>query len=217
MRIRLKVCCISSKEEARLAVRAGADALGLVGDMPSGPGIIGDELITEIAASVPPPVATFLLTSETESGRIAAHAAATGVSTIQIVDHIAPQDYASLRSATDGRRLVQVVHVESEETIPLALSYAGVADALLLDSGRPSAAVRELGGTGRTHNWEVSAEIVRKSSVPVFLAGGLNPLNIQDAVRAVKPYGVDLCSGVRTGTALDPEKLGAFVEALAAA
>lgn len=214
MRVRLKVCCISSLEEAKLAIDAGADALGLVGDMPSGPGIISDDLITEIARATPPPVSTFLLTSETTADQIAKHAIKTGVDTIQLVDHIALEEYPKLRAQLTSQRLVQVIHVEDESAIEIANRYATVADALLLDSGRPSAVNPELGGTGRTHNWQLSSEIVKQSPVPVFLAGGLNAQNVADAVWTVNPFGVDLCSSLRNGTALDSEKLHEFSSAL---
>lgn len=217
MRTRLKVCCISSLDEARLAMALGADALGLVGAMPSGPGVVDNATIRAIAAVVPPPVATFLLTSETQAEAIARHAEATGANTVQIVRHVEPSIYARLRARLPARKLVQVIHVEGPEALTLAADYAGVADALLLDSGRPGAAVAELGGTGRTHDWSLSRRIVETVTVPVFLAGGLQPGNVAQAVRAVRPFGVDLCSGVRTDGRLDATKLAAFRAALAAA
>ena len=113
--------------------------------------------------------------------------------------------------------LIHVVHVEDEASVALAADYARRADALLLDSGRPSLAVPELGGTGRAHDWRLSARIVAASSVPVFLAGGLAPGNVAEAIRAVRPYGVDVCSRLRSGGALDAAKLAAFVRAVAAA
>ena len=173
MRRRLKVCCMMAVEEARAAVAAGADAVGLVGAMPSGPGPIDDELAAQIAASVPPPVASFLLTSFSTGQAIAAHVRKVGASAVQIVRHIEPREYAALRRALHGVKIVQVVHVVDASAIGLARDYAKLADALLLDSGRPSASVQELGGTGRAHDWDVSARIVAGVGVPVFLAGGL--------------------------------------------
>ena len=216
-RTRIKICCINSPEEAELAVGHGADALGLVGPMPSGPGVIDDRLIAEIAAAAPPPVATFLLTSETEPDAIIAHAKATGTNTVQLVDHVAPSDYPVLRRNLPGVRLVQVIHVEGPSSVDEARTIDHLADALLLDSGRVSAPVKELGGTGRIHDWSLSRAIVEHSSCPVFLAGGLKPENVSQAIRDVGPFGVDLCTGVRTDGKLDPEKLGAFVESVAKA
>ncbi|NNE44387.1 MAG: phosphoribosylanthranilate isomerase [Gemmatimonadetes bacterium] len=216
-RTRIKICCISSPEEARLAVASGADALGLVGPMPSGAGVISNDLIAEIAPRIPPPVASFLLTSETRPDAIIAHVRAAGTNTVQLVDHVASGDYPALREALPGIRIVQVVHVEDDSSRDVALAAAEVADAVLLDSGRPSLPVKELGGTGRTHDWAVSRAIVRACPVPVFLAGGLRPDNVAEAIRQVRPYGVDVCSGLRTEERLDAEKVAAFVAAVAAA
>ena len=216
-RTRMKICCISSPEEAALAIACGADALGLVGHMPSGPGVIDDHLISDIVDRVPPPVASFLLTSETKSDAIVHHARRCRADTIQLVDQVEPDVYPIIRAALPSRRLVQVIHVEGEETVDAAIDAAKLADAILLDSGRPSAEVKELGGTGRTHDWTISRAIVEVCPRPVFLAGGLSPDNVGEAIRQVRPFGVDLCSGVRTDDRLDAVKLRAFVEAAAKA
>lgn len=213
-RTRIKVCCIGSVEEARLAVAAGADALGLVSAMPSGPGVIDEALIAEIAAAVPPPVATFLLTSRTEADAIIEQGRRCRPGVVQLVDRVAPAVYGALRRGLPGVRLVQVIHVGSDEAIGEAEAAARHADAILLDSGRPSAAVRELGGTGRVHDWQVSRRIVERLDAPVFLAGGLNAGNVAEAIRQVRPFGVDVCSGVRTSGGLDGERLQRFVRAV---
>lgn len=217
MRTRVKVCCIGSVAQARLAVSAGADALGLVARMPSGPGTIDDAAIRTIALAVPPPVTPILLTAETEAGAIADHVHRTGVAAVQIVTHIDPGQSERLAALMPGVRRLQVIHVEDAGALDLVAPYAPHVHAFLLDSGRPSAAVPELGGTGRVHDWSVSAAFVRKSPRPVFLAGGLHPGNVGQAIGAVRPFGVDLCSGLRTGTALDPDRLRAFMIAVRAA
>jgi phosphoribosylanthranilate isomerase len=214
MRARLKVCCISSHAEARMAVQHGAAALGLVGHMPSGPGVIDDALIASIARDVPPPVATFLLTSEVDAQAAVDHARRAGTTTLQLVDEVPPDTYAALRAALPALKLVQVVHVRSDADIDAALTAAAHVDALLLDSGNPDAAVKELGGTGRTHNWSISRSIVHQSPKPVFLAGGINPGNVARALDEVQPFGIDLCSGVRTAGNLDPRKLEALIHAM---
>ena len=214
--IRIKICCIASPEEAKLAVSAGASALGLVSAMPSGPGPIADEEIAAIARVVPPPIATFLLTCRQDAGDVARQVRASGCNTVQICDELARRDYATLRRELPNIRLVQVIHVEGEASIDEALDVAPHVDALLLDSGRPKANVKELGGTGRVHDWAVSRVIRERSSVPLFLAGGLNADNVGEAIRAVRPFGIDLCSGVRTDGKLDPAKLMRFVRAVQA-
>lgn len=213
VRTRVKICCISSPDEARLAIELGADALGLVGAMPSGPGVVADELAADIVRQVPPPIATFMLTSETTVAGILAHHGRVLASTIQLVDAVPPETYAQLRQALPTVKLVQVIHVTDERSVAEALAaVASGADALLLDSGNPNLTVKELGGTGRVHNWQLSRAIVDQSSVPVFLAGGLNPANVRTAIGQVQPFGLDICSGVRTNGQLDADKLRAFME-----
>jgi len=205
---------MGSREEARRAIALGADAIGLVGDMPSGSGMISDALAADIARSVPPPVATFMLTSESRADAIADHVLRVGANTVQIVRHIDPGEYAQLRRRLAATKLVQVVHIESEATIGLAATYGELADALLLDSGRPGAAIAELGGTGRVHDWSISQRVAAGVGVPVFLAGGLTPENVRAAAAQVQPFGIDVCSGVRTAGLLDDAKLAAFTRAL---
>lgn len=205
--MKIKICCIASVAEAELAINAGATTLGLVGKMPSGPGPIADSLIKEIAGSVPAHIDTFLLTSELTSEGIIAHHERTGTKTIQIVDYIKQPVYAQLRKALPAVTLVQVIHVTDESSVSLAKEIEKEVDALLLDSGNTQLATKELGGTGRTHDWRLSQRIVSQSSKPVYLAGGLNSKNIAEAIRTVNPYGIDLCSGVRTLDRLDPIKL----------
>jgi len=214
MRTRVKICCISSKQEATLAIKQGADALGLVGAMPSGPGVISDDLIASIAKEIPPPVASFLLTSEQSTKNIIAHVLRTGTNTVQIVDEITEGSYLEIKRALPMLKLVQVIHVRSKVSVEEAQDAARFVDALLLDSGNPLGKVKVLGGTGTTHNWQLSSEIVKSVNIPVFLAGGLNALNVQQAIETVKPFGVDVCSGVRTEGKLDKLKLVAFIKAV---
>jgi len=208
---RVKVCCIADVDEARLAIRCGASALGLVSEMPSGPGVIPWERIAEIAATVPPPIATFLLTCSQDAEEIIAQQRRTGTSVLQLCDAITRGRYADLRWALPGIRIVQVVHVRGEESIDEARAVAKYVDALLLDSGNPSLTVKELGGTGRVHDWTISARIRESAGVPLFLAGGLRAGNVADAIAAVKPFGLDVCSGVRSEGRLDEGKLRDFM------
>jgi phosphoribosylanthranilate isomerase len=213
-RPRIKVCCISSVDEAWTAIRAGASALGLVSAMPSGPGVIGDELIAEIAARVPPGVATFLLTSATDADAIIRQQRTARVNTLQLVDAVAPGVYPVLRAELPGIALVQVIHVRGAESVDEAREVAPHVNAILLDSGNPSATVKELGGTGRVHDWALSRRIREVVDVPVYLAGGLRPDNVAEAVARVGPFGLDVCSGVRTDGRLDGEKLEALIRAV---
>lgn len=207
---RVKICCIQNKGEAFTAIQVGAAALGLVSDMPSGPGPIPDERIAEIAAAIPPPIVTFLLTSRTDAQQIIRHQRKVGTNTIQIVDRLQSGSYREIRDALPGIRIVQVIHVTDESAVDEALSISTEVDAILLDSGNPQAKIKELGGTGRVHNWRISRRIRESLDIPIFLAGGLTPDNVREAIETVAPFGIDVCSGVRTDGKLDLRKLERF-------
>lgn len=209
--MKVKICCISSLDEARMAVKAGASAIGLVSEMPSGPGVIPEDFIGEIAAWATGSVETFLLTSLRATDDIIAQQQRCNTSTLQLCDTIPTDSYARLRHALPRTRLVQVIHVTGPDALERAVAVAPHVDALLLDSGNPALPERELGGTGRTHNWDISAQIVKTSPVPVYLAGGLHGGNVATAIETVRPYGVDVCSGVRSGGHLDEQKLASFM------
>lgn len=211
----VKICCIASVEEAQLAVKYGASALGLVSTMPSGPGVISEEKIKEIAKSVPDGIDTFLLTCKQNVEEIIEQHKRCGTTTIQIVDELKYGTHLQLKAALPGVKIVQVLHVTDESSIEEARQSAPNVDALLLDSGNQKLSIKELGGTGRTHNWEISRRIVEAVNCPVFLAGGINPSNIKSAYETVRPYGIDLCTGVRTEDKLDEEKLAALFKNIA--
>jgi phosphoribosylanthranilate isomerase len=213
-RPRVKVCCISSLEEARTAIEHGASALGLVSAMPSGPGVIDDETIAAIARAVPPSVARFLLTSRQDVPSIIEQQRRFGVDTLQLCDRLLEGTYAELRAALPGVRIVQVVHVMGPEAVEEAVALAPEVHAILLDSGDQRLEVKQLGGTGRRHDWALSARIREAVDVPMFLAGGLNAWNATRAIQEVGPFGLDICSGVRTDGALDEMKLSSFMAAV---
>jgi phosphoribosylanthranilate isomerase len=207
----VKICCISSLDEARMAIAHGASALGFVSAMPSGPGVIPEELIAEIVPRIPPPIGTFLLTSAATADEIIAQQRRTRANALQIVDRVADRELEILRRSLPGVSLVQVIHVVGVESVEEARSVEGLVDAILLDSGNPSLEVKELGGTGRVHDWQLSRRIREQLSAPLFLAGGLREANVAQAVRAVSPFGLDVCSGVRTDHRLDEQKLKPFI------
>ena len=208
---RVKICCIQNIDEAWLAIRHGASALGLVSEMPSGPGPLPLDRIREISRAIPPGVSRFLLTSRKEAAAIIEQQKQTDVDTIQLVDRVPDGTHAALRAAMPGVQIVQVVHVTGPDALDFATAIAPEVDALLLDSGNPSAG--ELGGTGRMHDWLISRKIREAVAIPVFLAGGLNPKNVAEAVHRVAPYGIDVCSGLRMGNRLDERQVAAFFEA----
>ena len=210
---KIKICCISAVKEARLAISCGASALGLVSAMPSGPGVIDEDLIAEIIRSVPPPIATFLLTSRQDAEAIIDQQRRCRPNTLQLVDSVAEDELIRLRRALPGIALVQVIHVTGLESIDEACAVAPHVDAILLDSGNQKLDIKELGGTGRTHDWTISRAIRERCGKPLFLAGGLKPENVRNAINEVQPFGLDLCSSVRTDDKLDEVKLRAFFAA----
>jgi phosphoribosylanthranilate isomerase len=211
---RVKICCIRSTDEAHLAIRHGASAIGLVSAMPSGPGSIDENVIADIAAMMPPPIATFLLTCLTDADAIIDQQRRCGTNTLQLVDAVALDAYPKLRRALPGICIVQVIHVHDDESVREACAIAPHVDALLLDSGNPALPVKELGGTGRVHDWTLGRRIVNECGKSVFLAGGLRADNVASTVTSVQPFGVDLCSGVRSDDHLDETKLAAFFAAI---
>lgn len=200
-----------------MAHRAGAQLLGLVSQTLSGAGAIPDRMIREIADSVPESATTCLLTAETDPARVAEHVKSTRTRAVQLVGRIAPGDVSRLRSAVAGLQAIKVIHVEGPQACDLAAAYFEGADALLLDTAVRGPNSDELGGTGQTHDWRISREIVRRSPIPVFLAGGLGPANVESAIRGVRPHGVDVCSGLRKDGDLDRGLLSEFVARAAAA
>ncbi len=210
----VKICCIANLDEARLAISAGASAIGLVSAMPSGPGPIPEELIAEIAASVPAPTETFLLTALRDAEAIAEQHRRCGTTALQLVDAVPEAELRRLRRLLPGVRLVQVIHVRGPESVDEAGTAAALVDTLLLDSGNPRLAVKELGGTGRVHDWTHSRRICETAAVPVLLAGGLHPGNVRTAMEHVRPAGLDVCSGLRINARLDAGKLQDFFRAI---
>jgi len=209
---RVKICCILNEEEARLAIHYGATALGLVSEMPSGPGVISEDEIARIVTSIPPGIGTFLLTSGQSLPEIIEQHKRCRTNTLQLCDRLTTGTHQDLKEALPGISIVQVIHVTGEESIDEAIKVAENVDGILLDSGNQNLTVKKLGGTGKTHNWWVSRKIVEKVKKPVFLAGGLNPENVSEAIRQVQPFGVDICSGVRKNGILDENKLKSFFD-----
>lgn len=212
MNPRVKICCIRDLSEARLAIEHGASALGLVSAMPSGPGVIDEAVIAEVASEIPSPTRTFLLTSLTDPDAIREQHGRLGTTTLQLVDFVGLDGLRQLRAYLPAVELVQVIHVVDEGSVSEAVEAAPLVDAILLDSGRPRATVKELGGTGRVHDWALSRAIRETVEVPVYLAGGMRPDNVVGAWEAVHPHAFDVCSGLRTDGRLDETKVAAFME-----
>src|SRR2546428_3815315 len=159
---RVKICCIASVEEAWMAIEHVASAIGLVSEMPSGPGPIPEDLIAEIAAAIPPAIGSFLLTCNQDVVSIIDQQRRLSVNTIQICDRLEAGSHTNLRKELPGVSLVQVIHVTGPESVDEAIATAPFVNGILLDSGNQSLPVKELGGTGRTHDWSLSRQIREK-------------------------------------------------------
>lgn len=195
---KIKICCIQSIAEAQIAIDNGAYAIGLVSKMPSGPGVISKDKMREIAKWAPDNIKTVLLTSLQDVYEIIEQQKYCKTNTLQLVDYQEIQTYRILKKKLPKIQIIQVIHVIDDNSITEAVEISKYVDMLLLDSGNPNLKTKELGGTEKTHNWQISREIVNQVDVPVFLAGGLNPNNVESAVATVRPFGVDVCSGVRS-------------------
>ena len=211
---KVKVCCIRNINEARLAFKYGATAIGFVSSMPSGPGVIKDEIIRSIISRLPCSTLCFLLSSKTNSIDLISQLEYTQANTLQIVDYVEDEVYKDLREFKASINIVQVIHVMEEDDIEKAMKVSKFVDMLLLDSGNPNSRIKTLGGTGKTHNWDLSKRIVDEVEIPVFLAGGLHKKNVKEAIDRVNPYGVDLCSGIRMNGLLIEKKLKSFMGAV---
>ncbi len=209
--VKVKICCIQSIAEAQVAINNGAYAIGLVSKMPSGPGVITESKIREIAEWAPDNIKTILLTSLQNADEIITQHRFCGTDVLQLVDSQELKTYHILKKELPKVQIIQVIHVIDDNSIAESIEISKHVDMLLLDSGNPNLQTKELGGTGKTHNWQISRKIVQNVDVSVFLAGGLNPENVAGAVDAVKPFGVDVCSGVRMDSKLDETKLVNFI------
>jgi phosphoribosylanthranilate isomerase len=209
---KVKICCIQSIEEAQIAIDNGVYAIGLVSKMPSGPGVISEDKIKEIAKWTPENIKTVLLTSLRNPQEIIAQQTYCQTNTIQLVDSQKIGTYEVLRAELPNIQIIQVIHVIDDSSVSESHVLEKYVDMLLLDSGNPKLEAKELGGTGRTHNWRISRQIVNEVDIPVFLAGGLTPDNVAGAIERVRPFGVDVCSGVRTDEKLDVNKVKCFIQ-----
>lgn len=203
---RVKICGITSREDLRTAVEAGADAVGLLVDVPvDTPREIDPRLAADLAAATPPFVTTVLVTMPETPGRAVELARTVEPDALQIHSELSAGDLAYLNASVEPYVLKAVDAADAER----ARQYDDVADALLVDSADDEGA----GGTGRTHDWERTREVTADLDSPVVLAGGLTPENVGDAVRAVEPFAVDVASGVESsGGEKDPDAVAAFVE-----
>lgn len=209
---RIKVCCIGSEEEAKLAIEMGVSAIGLVGPNSRGDGVIPDRLARKIASVTPPGVASFLLSAETEVAMAMVHHRKILPAVLQLQNHLTEGTYGDLRTYIPGIRIAQVVKVKGAAAIKEAETVHKKVDALLLDC--EGSDLEEEGAPNLQEKWAICRKINDLSRVPVYLSGDLSPENVQEAIQTVQPFAVDVNRGVRTEGKLDAEKLAAFIKAV---
>jgi phosphoribosylanthranilate isomerase len=203
--IRIKVCGIMSRDDLTYAVQAGADAVGFVVEIEDSRHCLSAGVAADLIRHVPvytKSVAVIRPENVDDAVRLAEQ---TGADVLQLHGSLAPGDLAVLKGRVH-QKLVAAVAVDDGGRE--AKSYQMAADSVLLDSMVDG----KLGGTGRVHDWDKSAEIVRSLRVPVILAGGLDPGNVAQAIKKVRPYAVDVSSGTESAGRKDPVKINSFVQ-----
>lgn len=207
--VKVKICGITNIKDALLAAELGADFLGFIVEISeSEDSLSKDEaknLIRQLPLEVIPVMVTYLNNAE-EIVKVASYVIAGAV---QLHSNISLPEIGKIRKALPKIKIIKAIHVIDEKVVSEAVKFSDYVDYILLDSK----AKGKIGGTGKTHDWSISRKIILKCKKPVLLAGGLNPENVLDAVRKIKPFGVDVNSGVKAKPRVkDAEKLRKFIE-----
>ena len=207
--MRVKICGITTLDEARMAIGCGADALGfLLGLNYPTDDEVSPSNAAEIIAALPPFVSSALVTHKKELGWVAEMCQRIGCTTIQLHGEFPLEEIPALRTRIPYARIIKAVHVVDSDSVALAERVAYWADAVLLDTKTET----RIGGTGITHDWSISAKIVKKTKKPIILSGGLNPINVSDAIVTVAPFAVDVNSGVENSNGTKSlEKVREFI------
>ena len=208
--MKVKICGIKSESELALALKAGADAVGFITDVPvETPRKINLELAASLISKVPVFVTSVMVIMPENADQCLDMIQKARPSAVQVHNDLDMAELSIIKKS--GVKLIKTLKV-SQDSDPAALvkqvdTLKGVADAILLDT----AVGGKTGGTGVTHNWEMSYDVVRHSSIPIILAGGLIPENVGEAVRTVCPYAVDTASGVESNGIKDEKKVTEFI------
>lgn len=211
--IRVKICGVRQPEDVTIAARCGADAFGvLVGRAHHSPDFIESAEARRIIRTAPPFMTPVLVTHLSDPVEVLGLINATGVNVVQIHSEMDPTALKMLRGTKRGLRVLKAFHIISEESVTYGEPYLGCVDGFILDTFSPE--TDQVGGTGRVHDWHISRAVVeRYAPMPVILAGGLDPVNVSDAVKAVRPYGVDVNTGTKnSGGMKDEMKIKNFIK-----
>jgi phosphoribosylanthranilate isomerase len=201
---RVKICGVTSSEDRDAVVAAGADAVGVIHGVPvDTPREVEEDTAQSLVAGVPPLVTSVLVTMPTTVQQAVTRVDAVEPDAVQVHDGLDPAELGALARRVN-QQIIAVVDAEADDIA----DYADHADALLVDSVDDEGA----GGTGETHDWGRTRELVASLDAPVILAGGLTPENVAEAVRTVEPFAVDTASGVEvSGGVKDHDAVRAFV------
>jgi len=192
--MRVKICGIRSLDEAKEVIEAGADALGFHVELDHSRCPVAAATASGIISKLPPFISSVVVTSETDPKKLLLIMKSTGATTLQLHKEVSPETVNAVKSVFFNTKIYVAISVTSDESIAIAKNFENSADTVILDSVNKETGAR--GGTGKTHDWSISRKIVESTSLRVILAGGLNPGNVVDAIKAVRPYAVDVNSGV---------------------
>ena len=213
----IKICGMQSTAEVEIAMAAGATCVGFVGEGLTPPGCLSDEAVLEIVGAIEDRKSIVLLTPHSTVAAVVAQQRRVGAGALQLCRPFGREALLALRQSLPGVQLIQVVHMGDLGGLERARAVAGIAEVGLLDAGSTDGDSQVFGGTGRVHDWHESAAIVAELDTPVWLAGGLSPSNVGEAIELVSPAGVDVCSGLRREGRLVESLAREFVMAVRAA
>ncbi len=208
MKVKVKICGITSNEDLVTAIEAGADAVGFVVNVSSSPRNLTIEKAERLMRNTPVFVKNVVVTVPKRLGELVEIYERLRPDILQIHGHNLSDSV--IREKLANTRLIRAIQVKSVHAVDEAVKTANTFDAVLLDTFVPD----KFGGTGEVHDWELSKHIrLKVHPKPLILAGGLNPENVQDAVRVVKPYAVDVSSGVESQPGIkDSKKVFEFIK-----
>ena len=208
----VKICGIRRHEDALIAAELGADAIGLlVGQRHNSPDFISAAVARDISRTLPPSVEAVLVTHIENIDELERLLQQSGITTVQLHSEIASSSVERLRGRLPDVKIFKSVHVISADSVAYPEAFRKLADGLVLDS--INVATDQIGGTGKTHDWSISRQIVtRYPEIPIILAGGLNSENVRSAIEYVHPFGVDVNSGTKGSDGFkDARKMREFI------
>jgi len=205
--MRVKFCGTASLADMQSAIDAGCDAVGFImGVTHQSSDFVTPAEAAKMIRHLPPFIEPVAVTHLQETNDLIRLVRDSRCTTLQIQDTVEPSGIDTIRDALPYLKVLKAVHVMDESAIPTAKRYEPYADALILDTRTRE----KIGGTGIPHDWNISATIVANSAIPVILAGGLTPENVASAIRKVRPYGVDVHTGIKKDGVRSPERTLAF-------